>query len=122
MDEELLGSIKMFAGTFAPHGYALCEGQTLQINQYQALFSILGTNYGGDGQHTFTLPDLRPKAQQPSYRLQNTEVKRAHEGDPGVFGWVNDGTVIALQTDQRDWGNTVRYIICIENGIYPSRD
>ncbi|MCP4438378.1 MAG: phage tail protein [Aureispira sp.] len=49
----------MFAGTFAPRGWALCDGQLLPIAQNSALFSILGTNYGGDGRTTFGLPDLR---------------------------------------------------------------
>ena len=49
----------MFAGTFAPRSWAFCDGQLLPINQYQALFSILGTMYGGDGRTTFALPDLR---------------------------------------------------------------
>jgi len=57
--EPLLGEIKMFAGTFAPRGWALCDGQILPIAQNQALFSILGTTYGGDGRTTFGLPDLR---------------------------------------------------------------
>lgn len=57
--EELMGTIKMFAGNFAPRGYALCNGQMLAISQNQALFSILGTTYGGDGRTTFALPDLR---------------------------------------------------------------
>ncbi|NJX16095.1 phage tail protein [Tamlana crocina] len=49
----------MFAGNFAPRSWALCDGQLLAISQYQALFSILGTTYGGDGRTTFALPDLR---------------------------------------------------------------
>ena len=55
----LLGEIKMFAGTFAPRGWALCQGQLISITQNSALFSILGTTYGGDGRTTFGLPDLR---------------------------------------------------------------
>jgi microcystin-dependent protein len=57
--EPLLGEIKMFAGNFAPQGWYTCEGQTLSIAQNTALFSILGTTYGGDGVQTFQLPDLR---------------------------------------------------------------
>ncbi len=49
----------MFGGNFAPRGWALCEGQLLPISQYEALFALLGTTYGGDGQTTFGLPDLR---------------------------------------------------------------
>jgi microcystin-dependent protein len=57
--EPLLGEIRMFAGNFAPQGWALCDGQLLQISQNTALFSILGTTYGGNGVSTFALPDLR---------------------------------------------------------------
>jgi microcystin-dependent protein len=54
-----LGEVMPFAGNFAPAGWALCNGQLLPINQNQALFSLLGTTYGGDGRTTFALPDLR---------------------------------------------------------------
>lgn len=57
--EPLLGEIKLFPGNFAPEGWYSCEGQMLSINQFAALFSILGTSYGGDGISTFGLPDLR---------------------------------------------------------------
>jgi microcystin-dependent protein len=54
-----LGEVRMFAGNFAPSGWALCAGGTLPINQYAALYSLLGTTYGGDGINTFGLPDFR---------------------------------------------------------------
>lgn len=54
-----IGEIRMFAGNFAPRGWALLDGQLLPINQNQALFSIIGTIYGGDGRTTFALPDMR---------------------------------------------------------------
>jgi microcystin-dependent protein len=57
--EPFLGEIMLFAGAFAPRGWALCNGQLLPINQNQALFAILGTTYGGNGQTTFALPNLR---------------------------------------------------------------
>ena len=57
--EPTLGEILMFGGNFAPRNWALCDGSILAIAQYQALFSILGTTYGGDGRTTFALPDLR---------------------------------------------------------------
>ena len=57
--EPLIGQIIMFAGTFAPKGWAFCEGQLLPIFDNQPLFSILGTAYGGNGTTTFALPDLR---------------------------------------------------------------
>jgi microcystin-dependent protein len=57
--DVMLGEVKMFAGNFAPRGWMKCEGQLLPIANYSALFSILGTQYGGDGRTTFGLPDLR---------------------------------------------------------------
>ena len=57
--EPFIGEIAMFAGNFAPRGWALCNGQLLPIAQNTALFSLLGTTYGGDGRTTFALPDLR---------------------------------------------------------------
>ena len=59
--DPFLGEIIMFGGNFAPRGWALCDGQLLPISQYTALFSILGTTYGGDGRTTFGLPDLRSR-------------------------------------------------------------
>lgn len=61
-DTPILGCIYMFAGNFAIRGYQMCNGQILPISQYTALFSILGTTYGGNGQTTFALPDLRGRA------------------------------------------------------------
>jgi microcystin-dependent protein len=62
MSEPFIGEIRMFSGNFAPRGWALCNGQLLAIAQNTALFSILGTTYGGDGRTTFALPDLRGRA------------------------------------------------------------
>jgi microcystin-dependent protein len=54
-----IGEIKMFAGSFAPAGWHFCNGQLLAVDPYYALFSLIGTTYGGDGESTFALPDLR---------------------------------------------------------------
>ncbi|HRQ64618.1 MAG TPA: tail fiber protein [Xanthomonadaceae bacterium] len=59
MAEPFLSEIRLMSFVFAPKGWALCNGQTLPINQNQALFSLLGTTYGGNGQTNFALPDLR---------------------------------------------------------------
>jgi microcystin-dependent protein len=59
MDTAYIGSIVLFAGNFAPRGWQFCQGQLMNIAQNTALFSILGTTYGGNGQTTFALPDLR---------------------------------------------------------------
>ncbi|HEX6384977.1 MAG TPA: tail fiber protein [Anaerolineae bacterium] len=59
MSEPFLAEIRMVSFNFAPRGWAFCDGQLLSISQNQALFSLLGTTYGGDGRTTFALPDLR---------------------------------------------------------------
>jgi len=59
---QYLGQLMLFAGNFAPRGWALCNGQLLSVQQNQALFSLLGVTYGGDGRTTFGLPDLRGRA------------------------------------------------------------
>ncbi len=59
MSDPYVGEIRMFAGNFAPVGWALCNGQTMAISSNTALFSLLGTNYGGNGTTTFNLPNLQ---------------------------------------------------------------
>ena len=62
MGQPYVGEIRMFAGNFPPAGWALCDGQTLPISENEVLFNLIGTTYGGDGQSTFNLPDLRGRA------------------------------------------------------------
>jgi len=57
--QPYVGEIRMFGGNFAPAGWMFCEGQLLPISEYETLFNLIGTTYGGDGQSTFALPDLR---------------------------------------------------------------
>src|ERR1700730_17276494 len=59
MGQPFIGEIRMFAGNFAPAGWAFCDGSLQAISQNDALFNVIGTTYGGDGQTTFALPDLR---------------------------------------------------------------
>src|SRR6187200_1322650 len=59
MAQPYVGEIRMFAGNFAPAGWMFCEGQLLPISEYETLFNLIGTTYGGDGQSTFALPDLQ---------------------------------------------------------------
>lgn len=59
MGQPYVGEIRMFAGNFAPAGWMFCEGQLLPISEYETLYNLIGTTYGGDGQSTFALPDLR---------------------------------------------------------------
>jgi len=60
--EPFIGEVAIFAGNFPPRGWAFCDGQLLPVSQNTALFSLLGTTYGGDGRTTFALPDLRGRA------------------------------------------------------------
>jgi len=59
MSQPYVGEIRMFGGNFAPAGWMFCNGQILPISEYETLFNLIGTTYGGDGQSTFGLPDLR---------------------------------------------------------------
>lgn len=72
MADPYIGEIRMFGGNFAPVGWLLCQGQSLPISQYDALFNLIGTTYGGDGQQTFLLPNLQsrvPLHVGPNYML-----------------------------------------------------
>ena len=59
MSEAYIGEIRMFAGDYAPENWTFCNGELLSISEYEALYTLLGTTYGGDGQNTFAVPDLR---------------------------------------------------------------
>jgi microcystin-dependent protein len=75
MAQPYVGEIRMFAGNFAPAGWMFCEGQLLPISEFETLFNLIGTTYGGDGQSTFALPDLRgriPIHQGNSFTLAET--------------------------------------------------
>jgi microcystin-dependent protein len=92
MATPFIGQITMFGGNFAPFGYAFCNGQLLSIAQNTALFALIGTTYGGDGQTTFGLPDLRGRVP-------------VHQGQgPGLQSYVigqNGGTeTVTLITSQ----------------------
>ncbi|WP_223692693.1 phage tail protein [Leifsonia poae] len=81
MSNPYLGEIRLTSFGFAPKGWALCNGQTLPINQNQALFALLGTTYGGDGQTTFLLPDLQgriPLGASGAHPLGQTGGETAH--------------------------------------------
>ena len=61
MSDPFVGEIRLFAGNFAPQNWALCDGSTLSIAEFEVLFDLIGTTYGGDGQSNFKLPDLRSR-------------------------------------------------------------
>ena len=77
MAEPFLSEIRLMSFDFAPKGWALCNGQLLPINQNQALFSLLGTTYGGNGQTNFALPDLRGRVPDPRRRRPHPGRARA---------------------------------------------
>lgn len=81
MSEPFIGEIRMVAFNFAPRGWALCNGQLLSIRENQALFSLIGTTYGGDGRTTFALPDLRGRV--PLHTGQGQGVSHYRLGSRG---------------------------------------
>ncbi|ARU60748.1 phage tail protein [Tumebacillus avium] len=81
MSEPFVGEVRLFANNYAPRGWMFCEGQILQINQNQALYSLLGNVYGGDGVTTFALPDYRgrvPIHVSPTIPLGTSQGEAAH--------------------------------------------
>ena len=101
MADQFVAEIRMFAGNFAPTGWAMCDGQLLPISQNTALFSLLGTNYGGDGRSTFGLPNL-----MGTFAL--------HQGQgPGLSSYVvgqsgGVDTVTLLSTELPSHGHTLQ--------------
>ena len=81
MSEPFVGEIRMFGFGFAPQGWALCNGQLLPISQNTALFSLLGTTYGGDGRTTFALPDMQSRV--PVCQGQGPGLSSYAEGQAG---------------------------------------
>jgi len=95
--EPFIGQIMMFGGNFAPRGWAFCEGQLQAISQNSALFSILGTTFGGDGRTTFGLPDLRGRAPMHSGNGPGLTTRRL--GEKGGIEYVTlDQTQIPSHT------------------------
>src|ERR1700740_355139 len=102
MSSPFIGEIRMFAGNFAPVGWAFCNGAIISIDQNDALFNLIGTTYGGDGQTTFALPDLQsrvPVHVGPGFALGQsggveTVTLPTHPisvTSPGHRGTANDG-------------------------------
>ena len=87
MSEPFLGEIRIFGGNFAPQGWAACDGALLPISQYSALYSLLGTTFGGDGQSTFGLPDLRGRMP-------------VHFGSGIAFGEIGGTETVSLISQQ----------------------
>lgn len=87
MSDPFIGEIRLFAGTFAPNGWQFCAGQLLSIAEESALFNLIGTTYGGDGQVTFALPDLRGRIP-------------VHQGNSYVLGESGGSEQVTLTTQQ----------------------
>jgi microcystin-dependent protein len=145
--EAFLGEIRLVAFPYAPRGWALCNGQVLPIVQYQALYAILGTVYGGDGRSTFALPDLRGRlAVHPNGNTAgginvmqgerggaSSQTLRANNIPLGITGLVgvaskDSGTKISMVSSiaPQPLNTTppflgVYYIICL-NGYFPTRE
>jgi microcystin-dependent protein len=87
MSSPYIGEIRMFGGNFAPNGWAMCQGQLLPISEYDALFNLIGTTYGGDGQETFALPNLQGRAPM-------------HVGNGHVIGELGGVETVTLTAQQ----------------------
>ena len=92
MSNPFVAEIRIFAGNFAPKGWALCDGQLLPISQNTALFSLLGTFYGGDGKSTFALPNLQGSA--PMHQGQGSGLSPRSLGEQG-----GESTITLLQSE-----------------------
>lgn len=87
MSSPFIGEIRLFAGNFAPAGWAFCDGSLMAIAENDALFNLIGTTYGGDGQSTFALPDLRGRVP-------------IHQGSGFVLGQVAGEETVTLNLQQ----------------------
>ena len=87
MSEPYIGEIRMFAGNFAPVNWAFCNGQLIAIAENEALFAVIGTTYGGDGQSTFALPNLQGRVP-------------IHQGSGFVIGQLAGTETVTLTTNQ----------------------
>jgi microcystin-dependent protein len=87
MAQPYVGEVRMFAGNFAPAGWAFCDGQLLSISENETLFTLIGTTYGGDGQQTFAVPDLRGRVP-------------IHQGGSHVIGELEGSEHVTLTQQQ----------------------
>jgi microcystin-dependent protein len=120
--DPFIGEIRAFAGNFAPVGWFLCQGQTLPIAQYQALFAIIGTTYGGNGTSDFQLPNLQGQTMVGVGTSPSGQVyELGQTGGAGTTATVSvqntgSGTPVSTLTPYL----AISYIIAY-NGIFPSR-
>lgn len=107
----MLGEIRLFAGNYAPKGWAFCDGSIMSIMDNSALFAVLGTTYGGDGRYTFALPDLSNAA--PGKEANSSS---SNDGETQKTLELKDGKYEETISKQG-----LNYIICIQ-GVFPSRN
>lgn len=122
MADPFLGELRLMSFNFPPKGWALCNGATLSINQNQALFALLGTTYGGNGQTTFQLPDLRGRV--PVHRGNNWSQGQVAGEDAHTLN-VNElpGHTHTVQVSSADADTTVptgHVLAAANNGFAPS--
>lgn len=130
-----IGEVRLFAGTFAPRGWAFCDGQLLAIEKHSALFSLLGTTYGGDARTTFGLPDLRGRVPVHAGQGPGLAEKKLGQKSGAERATLRETKEVAAKTDggegvtvvgEQDTGLgqpslALNYIICL-HGVYPSRN
>jgi microcystin-dependent protein len=131
--EEYIGMITLFTGNYAPQCYLFCHGQLLSINEYQALYSVLGTTYGGNGSTTFALPDFRSRVlvgagqgnglssvvlgQQAGHSETTLSTIRVA---PAKAATPMSAVATSVTHPNRQPYLGLHYIICVD-GYYPSR-
>ncbi len=128
MANPFVAEIRMFAGNFAPKGWALCNGQLMPISQNTALFSLLGTFYGGDGKTTFALPNLQGSAPMPNLWATTSGIGRGG-GPPNYASTGNPAPMnpqaIGIAGSSQPHNNmslylAVTFIIALQ-GVFPPR-
>ena len=139
MAEPFLSEIRLMSFVFAPRGWALCNGQLLPINQNQALFSLLGTTFGGDGRVNFALPDLRGRAPihvgsghtlgerggEQAHTLSIAELpQHAHVANasqsPATTNTPSNTQVLAQSTGDQAWGPASNLVAMASDAILPT--
>lgn len=129
--EQFIGEIRLFAGNYAPRGWAFCNGQVLSVSNNTALYSILGTTYGGNGQTTFALPDLRGRvpvhagySQAPGLSLVTLGEVGGTESNtvlPPTVSAKTDNVSLDTKTTGRDGAPMVVTSVVLTNSSAPQQ-
>ncbi|WP_422355483.1 phage tail protein [Roseivirga pacifica] len=130
--EGTIGEMKVFAGSYAPKNWMICNGEYLKIEDNMALFSVIGTTYGGDGMRTFALPDMRGRTVIGAGRGPGLSDRKAGEKLGVESDWDNTGRAeafnkepiqvnVTTESNKMQPSLVANWIICVK-GIYPVRD